>query len=120
MPQKSFQHRAKIAKKGGTTPAVKATDVGVRGIGKKSRHALKKSSALVGYAEVEDRSVSKRSPPPKYAGKRAPDVVSEDRRRMREVDEGSRRLPKKIAAYAKAPRSATARRKGTKRLTGKG
>ena len=57
MPIKSLQQRAKKGKREGTTPAIRESDLG-RATRGKSRHALKKSRAIVTSADVAERHVS--------------------------------------------------------------
>lgn len=61
MPQPSLQRRVKQAKRRGVAPAIKATDLGEAA--GRSAHAEKKQQGVVGFAQIADRNVSRRSPP---------------------------------------------------------
>ena len=60
MPIKSLQRRAKKAKREGTTPAIRDTDLGRA---QKSRHAAKKSRSIRARAEMVERHVSRKKAP---------------------------------------------------------
>ena len=60
MPSKSLQQRAKKAKRQGTAPAIRDTDLG-RAV--KSGHAAKKSRSIVAQADLAERHVSRKKAP---------------------------------------------------------
>ncbi len=64
MPEKTRGVRAKMAKKKGTTMALKATDVG-RAAGENAHKAKKSGRRALGDTDFQDRTVSPRSAPGK-------------------------------------------------------
>ena len=60
MPIKSLQQRAKKAKREGTTPAIRDTELGRA---QKSGHAAKKSRSIRARAEMAERHVSRKKAP---------------------------------------------------------
>jgi hypothetical protein len=68
MPAKTLNERLRKAKREGTAPAVKATDLR-SGVPGKSNHAVKKARQVVGRAQLSDRTVSRKAPPGKGKSK---------------------------------------------------
>jgi hypothetical protein len=88
MPQKSLQRRVKRAKREGTRPVLRETDLGTV----KSGHAAKKSRSIVAAADLVERHVSRRKAPGEgkaarrqvdYPGR---DVPNRARKRMAGTD----------------------------------